>query len=126
MPVPLSLATSIGLNDNSSLPKWSGYMSIALLRQAIKEKKQVTASYHGYPREFCPHILGLKNDEYRVLGYQFGGSSSQGPASGSWKCFIVSHLLLVTLREGPWHTEPSHFRERSQACIDTITAQVPF
>lgn len=97
-------------------------MSTTLLNQAIKEKKQVTAWYDGYAREFCPHILGLKDNEYRVLGFQFAGLSSNGPVRGQWKCFIVSKLTNVLLREGPWHTMPSHFRERSQACIDTITA----
>lgn len=101
-------------------------MSTALINQAIREKKQVTAWYDGHAREFCPHILGLKGNEYRVLGFQFAGSSSHGPVRGQWKCFVVSKLSMVALKEGSWHTEPSHFRERSQACIDTVTAQVPF
>jgi hypothetical protein len=38
-------------------------MSSALLSQAISDKKQVFANYEGYPRQFCPRILGYKNGE---------------------------------------------------------------
>lgn len=101
-------------------------MPTALLVQAIRDRKQVTANYEGYLREFCPHIVGLKDNEYRVLGYQFGGSSSTGPVRGKWKCFVVSKLSNVTLREGTWHTNSSLLRESAQVCIDHITAEALF
>jgi hypothetical protein len=101
-------------------------MSSALLSQAIKEKKQVYANYEGYPRQFCPHVLGYKNNELRVLGYQFGGTSSKGSVGGEWKCFIVSNLSSLALHKGQWHTDPSHSHSRSQHCIDTVTARVSF
>ena len=100
-------------------------MPTALLIQAIRERKQVTARYEGHLREFCPHMVGLKGDEYRVLGYQFSGSSSTGPVRGKWKCFVVTKLSHVNLREGPWHTDPAFMHESSQVCMDLVTAQVP-
>ena len=99
-------------------------MSSAILHQAIREKKQVIASYDGYRREFCPHILGYKDNELRVLAYQFGGASSKGHVHGEWKCFVVANLSKITLREGKWHTDPSHSHSRPQQCIETVTAQV--
>lgn len=101
-------------------------MPTALLIQAIRERKQVTARYEGHLREFCPHMVGLKDDEYRVLGYQFGGSSSTGPVRGKWECFVISKLSNVMLQEGPWHTNPAHRRESGQACMELITAEVPY
>jgi hypothetical protein len=101
-------------------------MSSALLSQAISDKKQVFANYEGYPRQFCPHILGYKNGELRVLGYQFGGTSSKGSVNGEWKCFVVSNLSSLALHKGQWYTDTSHGHSRSQQCIDTVTAQVSF
>jgi hypothetical protein len=40
----------------------------ALLRQAILDKSIVSATYDGFPREFCPHALGTKNGVHNVLG----------------------------------------------------------
>jgi hypothetical protein len=96
-------------------------MSSALLHQAIRERKQVTARYGGQPREFCPHALGYKDNEERVLVYQFGGSSSTGSLP-QWKCFIVSRLTAVSLRDGPWHTDP-HGHSQTQTCMDTVTVR---
>jgi len=101
-------------------------MSSVLLTQAINEKKQVFANYEGYSRQFCPHVLGFKNNELRVLVYQFGGSSSKGYVSGEWKCFVVANLPSFALHKGPWHTDPTHGHSRSQTCIDTVTASVLF
>ena len=96
-----------------------------LLLQAIKGKKQVLATYDNHEREFCPHVLGYKDNELRVLVYQFAGTSSKGPVRGEWKCFVVANLSRAMLRDGPWHTDPVHRSSRSQQCIDTVTAQVP-
>ena len=102
-------------------------MSYSLLFRAIQEKKQVTGFYDGRYREFCPHVLGAKeNAGSHVLVYQFGGSSRKGPVYGQWKCMVVSKLSGVSLRDGPWHTDASKFREQTQRCIDTIAAQVTY
>ena len=95
-----------------------------LLSTAIREKKPVTATYEGHYREFCPHVLGYKNGELRVFVYQFGGSSSEGPVSGEWKCFIVANLAGSTIANGPWRTDPIHRHSRSQQCIENVTVQV--
>ncbi len=99
-------------------------MSSALLHQAIKDKKQVVADYDGFPRQFCPHVLGYKQKELRVLGYQFGGVSSEGAVRGKWQCFIVSKLSNCYLRDGQWHPDPTQDPARPQDCIDTIMTQV--
>ena len=42
------------------------------LKQAIISKQQVIATYNGYYREMCPHVLGTKNGKQHCLFYQFG------------------------------------------------------
>jgi hypothetical protein len=101
-------------------------MSSALLHHAIREKKQVVGTYDGHSRQFCPHVLGYKDGELRVLVYQFGGTSSTGPVRGEWKCFLVSKLSSLFLRDGQWHTDASHRLLGSQQCIDTVTVQVSY
>ena len=52
----------------------------ATIRQAILDKEQVLATYHGYHREMCPHVIGWKHGEEHALFYQFGGQSGDVPA----------------------------------------------
>jgi hypothetical protein len=40
---------------------------IVLLRDAIKNSKQVSAVVRELPRVFCPHILGIMNLRYSVV-----------------------------------------------------------
>ena len=100
----------------------------ALIRQAIQNKQQVTATYHGHHREMCPHVLGMKGGRRQALFYQFGGSSSSGLApAGSmdnWRCVIIDQLQNVSLRDGEWHSAANH--SRPQTCVDQIDVEVEF
>src|SRR3954471_13218886 len=90
----------------------------ALLEHAITHREQVTATYDGEFREFCPHVLGTKNGVPHVLSYQFAGGSTPGlPPEGEWGCFAVDGLTNVTTRPAPWHTSANIFKP--QSCLDT-------
>ncbi len=56
-----------------------------LVWAAVANQRPIVASYHGLPRRFCPHRLGSnKEDELRVLCYQYGGERESGlPPAGS-------------------------------------------
>lgn len=84
---------------------------VEILKDAIANRLQITARYQNHLREFCPHAIGWKDDAYRVIGYQFGGTSSRGlPAEGEWRCFLVSGLSDVSAKPGPWSTGAGHTR----------------
>lgn len=99
----------------------------AILKDAIKNKLQVTGYCEGFYREFCPHAIGWKHPKdsneahYNVSVYQFGGTSSKGPIHGSWKCWRVDSLSRLASRPGPWHSEPV---TRGTTCIDKGRAEV--
>ena len=96
-----------------------------LLRVAIVERKQVSATYDGYPREMCPHVMGWKDGAHHVLSFQFAGSSSRGQTpGGQWRCMDVDGLTNLNVHDGPWHTGPSH--TKPQNCVDQIEVQVDF
>jgi len=95
------------------------------LRDAILQKLQVTAIYRGLVREFCPHVIGMKNGREHVLGYQFGGRSSSGlPPNGEWRCFDVTGLSDISTRSGPWHTGNRH--TQPQSCVDEIDLEIDY
>lgn len=105
-----------------------------LLKQAILNKQQVFATYDGYHREMCPHILGFKKGENgenirQCLFYQFAGQSSKGPiipnSEHNWRCFAVEKLTNVSVRVGIWHTSPKR-TFRKQTCIDLIDIEIKF
>jgi len=99
-----------------------------LIRDAILNKRQVLATYHGHRREMCPHVLGTKRGSRHALFYQFGGSSSSGiGAIGSglnWRCVLIDWLSDVEVRDGPWYTAPTH--SRPQTCVDSIDVEVEY
>ena len=99
----------------------------ALLEQAILHRDQVSATYEGEVREFCPHALGAKGGKRHVLGYQFGGASQSGlPAGGEWRCFAVDRLANLSIRPGPWHTAPNVFNPQSYLDeIDVVVQPLP-
>jgi hypothetical protein len=93
----------------------------AVLRDAVVNKRQVVAEYEGRRRDFCPHVLGLKNGRRRCLAYQFAGETSSGaakPGPDAWRCFDVDRLLIIEVREGPWFSGPVH--SRRQTCVDVV------
>jgi hypothetical protein len=94
---------------------------IILLRAAIKELKQVTAVYNGLPREFCVHLLGTKNGDWKVLVWQFGGSSSKADDIPNWRDWHVGKITDLSLRDGEWHRgwETGRRTQKSMDRVDT-------
>lgn len=96
-----------------------------IIADAIRNKKQIVATYNGYYREMCPHVLGYKNGKEQCLFYQFGGTSSSGLSSnpnGNWRCIEISKLQNVDSRIGDWYSFSKH--TRPQSCVDTILVEV--
>ncbi len=92
----------------------------AILRQALVERCRVTAFYDGLPREFCPHCLGTRNGQRRVLGWQYGGLSSN--PLPNWRCMNVGGLRDVRIVAGSWETGGLH--TRPQVCITYVDIDV--
>ena len=95
------------------------------LRNAIQNKQQVSCIYHGLPREICPHVIGTKNGQSKVLAYQFGGRSSRGlPPDGEWRCMFVDEITNVSVANGEWYTAENH--SKPQTCVDEIDLEVAY
>ena len=99
-----------------------------IIREAIINKQQIIAVYHGYPREMCPHVIGTKHGRPQALFYQFGGSSKSGLSPvgslANWRCIPVDDLTNVSARNGQWHTASNH--SRKQTCVDLVDVEVTF
>jgi hypothetical protein len=93
-----------------------------LVRQALEERRQVHATYAGHRRLLCPHVIGTKAGEPRVLFFQFGGTSARGLApGGAWRCLPIAGLSDVSVEDGEWHTKR---HSQPQTCIDEIDLAV--
>lgn len=100
-----------------------------IVRDAILNKKIVTATYRGRKRIMCPHTLGTKRGRPQALFYQFAGESSSGIGPDgdpeNWRCMFLDELSDVdSIADGGWHTAPNH--SRPQTCVDTIDVEVSF
>lgn len=94
-----------------------------LLHRAILDRKQVAFTYKGHHREACPYILGHKDGREALLVFQFGGYGSDGlPVRGKWRCFKLSGIGDVTLRDGPWRGDAEH--RATQSCVDEVFIDV--
>ena len=89
----------------------------SLLADAVRRREQVVATYNGRRRAFCPHALGSRRGQHRVLAYQFAGDPGQSRAEG-WRCMDVDKLQDVETRPGPWHSAPNIYNP--QTCMDTV------
>lgn len=104
-------------------------MSSEVIKQAIRELKQVCAYRDGRIRLFCPHLIGWTDGEYRTLVWQFDGYSSQGLApGGAWRGFVIADLTNASLVDGPWYrgwtqgTGEQHFIKRIELAVDPAHA----
>jgi hypothetical protein len=98
----------------------------AIVRDAIVNKKTVTATYRGKNRVMCPHVLGTKKGRQQALFYQFAGDSTSGLGPDgdpeNWRCMFLDELSSVSAATGDWHTAPNH--SRPQTCVDRIDVAV--
>jgi hypothetical protein len=97
----------------------------SLLRDAVLSRRRVIAFYEGYERHFCPHVLGTKQGEWQVLGFQYAGGSRTGlPPEGQWRCMRVQGLTQVRVANGDWRTGTGH--SRPQTCVDVVDVEVSY
>jgi hypothetical protein len=98
-----------------------------IIVSAIHQKLIITATYQGYQRIMCPHVIGYKKGVLNALFFQFAGGSKSGLApGGQWRCVHVDELSGVSSAPGPWHTADNH--TRPAPCVDQgeIIAEVAY
>jgi hypothetical protein len=97
-----------------------------LIRNAILNKQNISATYSGHPRLMSPHAIGTKNGTPQCLCYQYGGSSSSGLApAGSpnnWRCMPIGGLSNVSVVAGTWSTASNH--SQAQTCVGEVDVEV--
>lgn len=94
-----------------------------LFREAILQEKQVICLYNDRRRELCPHVLGYKDKQEKVLAFQFAGqSNSKLPPGGEWRCLVLADVRDARLQDGPWHEGDGH--RSTQSCVDIVDLDV--
>ena len=73
---------------------------------AIKEKRIMEFSYNSHYRIVEPHIYGISNKIYELLGYQSGGSSSSGRIP-DWRRYVIDDISNMSITD-------QHFPGRRQ------------
>lgn len=91
--------------------------------EAILGYQQLHFTYRDRLREVCPHVLGFTKGREMLLGYQFAGETNTGlPVGGEWRCFQVTEMHGIEMRDGTWHSGDSH-RSKS-SCVDEVDLDV--
>jgi hypothetical protein len=98
------------------------------IRQAIIDRDIVIASYRGFLREVCPHVIGMKDGRTQALLYQFAGESRSvlrpDGSPDNWRCVRVGELSHVSIRksQGEWHTASNY--SAIQTCVHEVDVRV--
>lgn len=91
------------------LPGW------AALEQALRERRPIRIRYHGHERVVCPHALGWKHGRPKVLAYQTGGTTSQGPLPPDpekrWRSMFVDEIEDVLITDGAWESAANYSQD---------------
>jgi hypothetical protein len=96
-----------------------------VLRRAITTKQCVRVRTTGRSRDICPHALGLKNGQPRVLAFQYEGASASGiAAGGAWRAFFVREIADAKIIEGTWRSGRNVIA-KAEACLDRIEYLAP-
>lgn len=102
--------------------------TLELVCEAIRDKKQIVATYQGHVRVMCPHVVGHKNGKLQALFYQCGGTSSSGlePVGSprNWRCIPLVAMTDVAIQEGEWATGNDHTQR--QTCVDRVIEEVAY
>jgi len=94
-----------------------------LIRDAIESEQQIICIYGGHYREICPHILGRRDGEEKLLSWQFGGeTASRLPPGGEWRCLNVADMKDIKVRNGRWHTGEYH--RTAQTCVEDVDLDI--
>lgn len=68
-----------------------------VIREAITSKKLIKFLYQGHLRIVEPHILGIKDGDVQILGYQIEGTSKSGKPLPDWRRFSIDEMEMLTL-----------------------------
>ena len=94
-----------------------------LFRQAILSQAQVACIYKGRTRELCPHVLGHKEGQEKVLAFQFAGETNSGlPPGGEWRCLTLADVRFARMKSGTWHSGPTTAARRLAWTRSTSTS----
>lgn len=90
-----------------------------LFAWAIENRSRIRCVLNHRAREVCPIILGHSDGLEKVLVWQVGGATSDGPLKRpGWKCFLLSNAEGVSLSEGSWLAGSSHLSR--QSCVKEV------
>ncbi|HYC65198.1 MAG TPA: hypothetical protein VEC14_10740 [Reyranellaceae bacterium] len=83
-------------------------MPYALIRQAILQRRSLSAEYEGLQRRFSPHALGRNRaGSPAVVVFQYAGAAPAGlPLAGDWACFQLDGLRNLTVNDDVWLAGP--------------------
>uniref|UniRef100_E1TID4 WYL domain-containing protein n=1 Tax=Burkholderia sp. (strain CCGE1003) TaxID=640512 RepID=E1TID4_BURSG len=67
-----------------------------LILEAIATKRLIAFHYRNFPRIAEPHVYGITNGAWQMLGYQTGGQSTKGRLP-DWRRFDLNYMSQLVL-----------------------------
>jgi hypothetical protein len=85
-----------------------------IIRQAILDRRCISALYEDYIRVFCPRTIGKDREGADVVeAFQYGGGCPGGLSfGGKWFCFRVNGLDCISINGDAWRAGADGERRR--------------
>lgn len=97
-----------------------------IIKEAILNNKSVTFTYNNEMRLMSPHLLGKKNDRYKVFLLQYDGGSNEGlssDASENWRCVFLSEITDLHINNDDFYSA-DNYSILKQRCVDNVEVAI--
>jgi hypothetical protein len=99
-------------------------MFYSAFKRAIESRTCVSCGYKGHTAHVCPHTIGTDDKgDLKVFAYQYGGSESDLPVHGAWRCLSVRGVSGVVENDDRWPAALDS--ARPDGCVTQAEASVP-
>jgi hypothetical protein len=91
-------------------------LSYSLVRQAILDRRSLSAVYAGRRLHFSPHVVGKGSDKAaHVVAFQYAAGALNPLSSGRWRCLRLAGLRRLARNNDGWNSGDG--RARQLACV---------
>ena len=93
-----------------------------LLHTSLAQRRPVRARYHQRLRVLCPHAIGWKNGQAKVLVFQTAVIDAASNNPVGWRSMFVDEIEHATLSDDTWQTADNYTPHTTG--IDTHSAAI--
>jgi hypothetical protein len=93
-----------------------------VLHASLAQRRPVRARYHQRLRVLCPHAIGWKNGQAKVLVFQTAVIDASSSDPVGWRSMFVDKIQDAAVSDDTWQTADNYTPHTTG--IDTLSAAI--